>query len=57
MDMGRLLYFIILVFAILGWIFNVLKLIGSNLDPVTGLDVLRIIGVVFPVLGAIVGWI
>ena len=39
-----------------GWCWNIVKLIGMNLDPITGLLIVRAIGIfVFPV-GMIVGY-
>lgn len=40
-----------------GWIANIIKLIESNFDPLTGLVVARIIGVFFAPLGAVLGFI
>lgn len=39
-----------------GWIWNIIKLAGMGLDPLTGLLILRAVGIfVFPV-GMIVGY-
>ena len=39
-----------------GWVWNIVKLIGMSLDPITGLLIVRAIGIfVFPV-GMIVGY-
>ena len=41
----------------LGWIMNIVKLIGMGLDPITGLLIVRAIGIfVFPV-GMVVGYV
>lgn len=39
-----------------GWIANIVKLTGMSLDPLTGLLVVRAIGVFIPPVGAIVGY-
>ena len=39
-----------------GWVLNIVKLIGMNLDPITGLLIVRVVGIfVFPV-GMVVGY-
>lgn len=40
-----------------GWIANVVKLVGSSFDPITGLVVARCIGVVLAPLGAVLGYV
>lgn len=40
-----------------GWIANIVKLIGSSFDPITGIVVARIIGVPFGPLGAVLGFL
>lgn len=50
----------IVVFVVLGfggWVANVVKLIGSNFDPITGLVIARCIGVVLAPLGAVLGFV
>lgn len=59
-QLGYTLTEIIVVLVILaggfGWCWNIVKLIGMNLDPITGLLIVRAIGIfVFPV-GMIVGY-
>jgi hypothetical protein len=44
------------VLVILGWIFNVIALAKIISDPITGIMVLRAIGVPFVPLGSILGW-
>lgn len=39
-----------------GWVWNIIKLIGMNLDPITGMLIVRVVGIfVFPV-GMVVGY-
>jgi prepilin-type N-terminal cleavage/methylation domain-containing protein len=41
----------------IGWIWNIVKLIGMGLDPITGLLIVRAVGIfVFPI-GMVVGYI
>lgn len=52
----ELLTLLIVLFGGFGWCWNIVKLIGMNIDPITGLLVVRAIGIfVFPV-GMIVGY-
>ena len=45
------------VFAIYGWVENILKLVHMNFDPITGMGVLRAIGVVLAPLGVVLGYV
>jgi len=45
------------VLGIGGWVANVVKLIGSNFDPITGLVIARCIGVVLAPLGSVLGFV
>lgn len=46
----------ILIFTVIGWISNIIKLVGSSFDPITGMAVARIIGVFVAPLGAVLGY-
>lgn len=48
--------FAIAVVGFGGWIANIVKLIGSDFDPITGLVIARCIGVVVAPLGAVLGF-
>ena len=39
-----------------GWIANIVKLVGSNFDPLTGMVVARAIGIFVAPLGAVLGF-
>lgn len=39
-----------------GWVWNIVKLIAMNFDPLTGLLVVRIVGIFVPPVGAVVGY-
>lgn len=50
----------IVAFVVLGcggWVANVVKLVGSDFDPITGLVIARCIGVVLAPLGAVLGFV
>lgn len=40
----------------IGWVINIVELVGTSFDPLTGLAVLRVIGVFIPPLGAVLGY-
>lgn len=40
-----------------GWIANIVKLVGSNFDPITGMLVARAIGIFVCPLGAVLGFL
>ncbi len=39
-----------------GWVFNIIDIIEANFDPLTGLLVVKVIGIFIPPLGAIMGY-
>jgi hypothetical protein len=42
--------------GIVGWVANLVKLVGGVDDPITTLFVLRVVGIFAPPLGAILGY-
>jgi hypothetical protein len=53
-------HLIVVVFflaAIGGWVANIVKLAGCSFDPLTGIVIIRAIGVVVAPLGAVMGFI
>lgn len=40
-----------------GWIANIVKLVGSNFDPLTGMVVARAVGIFVAPLGAVLGFL
>jgi hypothetical protein len=47
---------VVLPAAIVGWVWNIIKLAAMTFDPLTGLLVLRAIGIFVPPVGAVVGY-
>lgn len=43
--------------AAIGWVINIVKLIGSINDPVTVMHILRSVGIIFAPLGAVLGYL
>ncbi len=44
-------------FAIYGWAENIIKLAHMSFDPITGMAILRAIGVVLAPLGVVLGYV
>ena len=40
-----------------GWVWNIVKLFSATFDPITGVLIMRVIGVFFPPLGAVMGFL
>ena len=50
-------FLVVVVGGGIGWAWNIVKLVGMGLDPITGLLIVRAIGIfVFPV-GMVVGYL
>lgn len=45
-----------LLAAVAGWIMNLYKIVHEVADPLTGLFIVRCIGVVMAPVGAVLGW-
>jgi len=48
---------IVALVGIVGWVANIVKLIGMPFDPITGMGIARIIGVVVAPLGSVLGFL
>lgn len=53
----ELIFLMVWVLGTVGWIANIVKLIGMDLEPITMLLILRVIGVIAAPLGAVLGFI
>lgn len=54
--LGLVLIAGIVLAAAVGWVWNIVKLMEMTFDPITGMIVVRIIGIFIVPLGCIVGW-
>ena len=54
---NELVFAVIGLLAIGGWVANIVKLAGSTFDVITGMLVLRVIGIFIPPLGAVMGFL
>jgi hypothetical protein len=48
---------IIVVVGACGWVANIVKLIGMDMEPLTPLLIVRAIGIFIPPLGAVMGFV
>ena len=53
----ELLFFALVLVASGGWIANIVKLVSSNFEPVTGLLIVRVAGIFVPPLGVVMGFL
>jgi hypothetical protein len=44
------------VFIFLGWVLNIISLFHMSFDPLTGLAVLKVVGIFIVPVGGITGW-
>lgn len=51
-----LIVFGVALLGAVGWVANIIKLIGSSFDPMTGIVIARVIGVFLAPLGAVLGF-
>ena len=54
---GFLIIVVIWLAAIGGWVANIVKLAGMDFASITGMIVLRAVGIVFAPLGAVLGFL
>lgn len=40
-----------------GWVLNIINLVGMSFDPLTGLAVARAVGIIVAPLGAVLGYV
>ena len=55
--MGYIIVAGIWLAGIVGWVMNIVTIAQSSFDPITGMLVLRCIGVVLAPLGAVLGYL
>lgn len=55
--LSEIIFVLVILAGGIGWIWNIVKLAGMGLDPITGMLIVRAVGIfVFPV-GMVVGWL
>ena len=53
----QLIFLMVWVLGTVGWIANIVKLIGMDLEPITMLLILRVVGIITAPLGAVLGFV
>ena len=60
-ETGAILAYIVflgvVIAAVAGWVMNIITIAHSNFSDLTGLLVLRVVGIFIAPLGAILGWV
>jgi hypothetical protein len=52
-----LFYLLIIAVGVVGWIWNIVKIVGAVSDPITTMFIIRCVGVFLAPLGAILGFL
>lgn len=52
-----LLLVTVFVLGLAGWVMNIMTIAGSSFNDLTGLLVLRVVGIFIAPMGAVLGWI
>lgn len=52
-----LLYLAIIIALVYGWVMNIVAIAGSNFSDLTGILILRIVGIFVAPLGTVMGYI
>jgi len=47
---------VIMILGVGGWIANIVKMVSHLSDPITAMEILRMIGIVVAPLGAVLGY-
>jgi hypothetical protein len=50
------IYLIVGLAGVVGWVMNIVDIANSDFDNITGMLVIRVIGVFVPPLGAVLGY-
>lgn len=51
-----IVWLLIVIAAAIGWVMNIITLIGIINDPITGIFIMRVVGIFVPPLGAVLGY-
>lgn len=49
--------FLVWIAGFIGWVLNIISIFGGSFDPMTGVMILRIVGVFVPVIGSVMGYL
>ena len=53
----ELLMAVLMIGGLIGWVWNIVKIVQSGFDVITGMFIARCIGVFFVPLGAVLGFL
>ena len=56
LEMLMSFYFLVAILGGIGWVWNIVKIVGSDFAVITGMLIMRVIGVFVPPLGAVLGY-
>ena len=48
---------IILILGMIGWIMNIITIFSTMANPISGVFIIRIVGIIVAPIGAIMGWL
>jgi hypothetical protein len=51
------LYILLIIAAVIGWVWNIVKIVGSISDPLTAMFIARCVGAFVAPIGAILGYL
>jgi hypothetical protein len=51
-----LLVIVVAILGFVGWVMNIMTIAGSSFNDLTGLLVLRVVGIFIAPMGAVLGW-
>lgn len=51
-----LMFLCLWAFGVIGWVWNIVKIVGSSFDVITGMLVVRVIGIFVAPIGCILGY-
>lgn len=49
-------YAVVVLVILVGWVMNIIAVVPMSFDPLTGMAVLRVLGIIVPPLGAVLGY-
>ena len=52
-----LIAFVVWLAAAAGWVMNIIQIVNTVASPITGLFIVKCIGILVAPLGAVLGWI
>ena len=55
-DVFGLVGLVIIAAMVIGWVMNIIEIVQTVADPITGMFVLRCVGIVVAPLGAVLGY-